>query len=98
MNDDELDRIIDLKKGLKPNPYLFTRISGKIERRENEGRLPIYFIKKALYPAISVAAIVLGIYTGSEILNTNTENTNTRNIAYFNDMELENLENILATP
>jgi predicted anti-sigma-YlaC factor YlaD len=91
--------LIDKRKRLDENPYLYTRIK---QRLESEKILkPKSAFKRILQPAFLSLLILFSVYFGIQlglsyqIDSVENELTETSTSYYFNDMEHENIEVLL---
>ena len=95
MMNKELEYIIIQEKAQKPNPFLFTRIMQKIDMGERKSTALVFIFRKVFFPALSVVVVSLGIFVGTFVTRPVNESIYDPNIAYFNDIQLEKLENLL---
>lgn len=59
----ELDRVIDWEKTLRPEPFLSTRVWSRIQRME-EDRRSSFFGQKSLRPVLMGVSLVFVMFTG----------------------------------
>ncbi len=94
--------LINDKEYLESNPYLYMEIINKITEKKNNPQ-QYGSIKKAFGPVIAIILILLTIYTGFNIgkLYSDTEtqfiSDNINAEFYFNDLQLEKMDNLLLT-
>lgn len=95
--------LIEKKKTVKPNPFLYTRIKQKLNEIESEKRQivfkPVY--KKILQPVLLSFLLAGGLFFGIKLGNTyetiqQKDNSVSQTTEfYFNDFKQENLEVLL---
>jgi hypothetical protein len=87
--------VINVQKEIKANPFLYTRISEKL----NEGNIEpvkLKVLKPVIVTAIAIFSMIIGITIGSYLTNTNSL-SNTSGSMHWNELEQENIEMTLLT-
>lgn len=91
--------LIDKRKRLNENPYLYTRIKQRLESEKALKPKPVF--KRILQPAFLSLLILFSVYFGIQlglsyqIDSVENELTETSTSYYFNDLEHENIEFLL---
>lgn len=79
---------------IKPDPYFYTRLQAKLEKRNKRKLLiPLWILKRRLVPAIYVLLIVLAILLGINIGNFNINNQSS--IAIIQNTNISKSDNYL---
>lgn len=102
----ELDttvKLMDKRKRLEPNPFLYTRIKEKLAAREGResqsGSYPVYkkVLQQVFYSLLLVGGVLSGIKLGSAFEERQADTTHAAKTTeyYFNDLQQENLEVVL---
>lgn len=97
--------LIEKKKILEPNPFLYTRIKQELDNIGSEKNrtafIPVY--KKVLQPVLLSLILAIGLFSGIKLGNT-YELKQQEKLAvsqttefYFNDLQQEKLEVLLIT-
>ena len=95
--------LIEKRKPVKTNPYLYTRIKQRLEDIENEKKQSVFksVFKKVLQPVLLSFLLAMGLFSGIKLGNTyeikqqeQLQESQTTEF-YFNDFEQENIEILL---
>lgn len=95
--------LVEKKKTLEPNPFLYTRIKQKLDNLENEKSQTVFnpVYKKVLQPVFLSFILAIGLFSGVKLGNTfvmdQEEKLSVSRTTefYFNDFEQEKLETFL---
>ncbi len=92
--------LIDRRKELEPNAFLYTRIKQQLENEElrERGVVKVSILKKILQPVMVTMVLTFAVFSGIKLGNTYKQKTENRVIVertteyYLNDMQQESLE------
>lgn len=97
--------LIEKRKSVKPNPFLYTRIKQRLEATEHRTNHPVYIpvYKKIVQPVLLSFLLVSGIFIGIKLGNICVSNQpsglskSQTTEFYFNDFQQEQLEVLLLS-